>query len=212
MDDINVMQSPVALAIMVITIGASLFAFSNEKYYNKWMLHPYYVSRGEDVYTYFTSALIHRDWMHLIFNMVSYYFFAFHLEPHIGHWQFFLLYTASMILSDVPSVIKHKNNPGYRSLGASGAVSAVVFSAILYDPLAQMGILILPVMMPAYIFGVLYLVYCHFASKHARDHVNHDAHLFGALTGVVITAILHPSVLGSFVTQVSGAIQSFLHR
>lgn len=203
---------PIASLIMAITIGASLFAFSNESYYNKWMLHPYYVSRGEDVYTYFTSALIHNDWMHLIFNMLSYYFFAFSLEGHLGHWQFGLLYIASMALSDIPTVIKHKNNPGYRCLGASGAVSAVIFGAILFDPLMQMGVMILPVMMPAWIFGILYLVYCHFASKHARDHVNHDAHLFGALTGLVLTAILHPGVLGQFVNSISGAIQSFLHQ
>lgn len=206
-----IVNFPVASLIMAITIGASLFAFSNEKYYNKWMLHPYYVSRGEDVYTYFTSALIHADWMHLIFNMMSYFFFAFSLEKDLGHWQFGLLYTASMILSDIPTVIKHKNNPGYRCLGASGAVSAVIFGAILFDPLMRMGIIMLPIMMPAYIFGILYLVYCHFASRHARDHVNHDAHLFGALCGLVITAILHPGILGSFAEQVSGAIRSYLH-
>jgi membrane associated rhomboid family serine protease len=96
-------------------------------------------------------------------------------------------------------------------LGASGAVSAVIFGAILFNPLAQMGVMFLP-MMPAWIFGILYLIYCHFASRHARDHVNHDAHLFGALCGLVITAILHPGILGSFAEQVSGAIQSFLHR
>jgi len=203
---------PVASLIMAITIGFSLFAFSNEKYHNKWMLHPYYVARGEDVYTYFTSALIHGDWMHLIFNMVSYFFFAFNLEGQLGHWQFGLLYTASMVLSDVPTVIKHKNNPGYRCLGASGAVSAVIFGAILFNPLDKMGLMFLPIMIPAWIFGILYLIYCHFASRHARDHVNHDAHLFGALTGLILTSILHPGILGTFAGQISGAIQSYFHR
>src|ERR1700744_6019507 len=206
-----IVNFPVASLIMAITIGASLFAFSNEKYHNKWMLQPYYVARGEDVYTYFTSALIHADWMHLIFNMLSYYFFAFALEAKLGHWQFALLYTASMVLSDIPTVIKHKNNPGYRCLGASGAVSAVIFGAILFFPTSEMQLMILPIPMQAWIFGILYLVYCHFASKRGRDHVNHDAHLFGAISGIVITIILHPSVLGDFVNQVSGAIQSHFH-
>jgi membrane associated rhomboid family serine protease len=210
-DQINYLNYPVALAIMVITIGASLFAFSNEKYYNKWMLHPYYVAKGEDVYTYFTSALIHADWMHLIFNMMSYYFFAFGLERQLGHWQFGVLYMASMVLSDIPTVIKHKNNPGYRCLGASGAVSAVIFGYIMFNPTDKMGIMLLPFMMPAWIFGILYLVYCHFASKRGRDHINHDAHLFGAITGVVITVLLHPSVLGEFAGKISGAVQSYLH-
>jgi len=205
-------DAPVALIIMVITIGASLFAFSNEEYYNKWMLRPYDVSRKKNVYTLITSGLIHRDWMHLFFNMFSYYFFAFNLEKQFGHWQFALLYILSLVLSDIPSVIKHKNDPWYRSLGASGAVSAVVFSAILFNPLDKMGIMILPVMMPAYIFGILYLVYCHFASKHARDHVNHDAHLFGALSGILITIILRPDIAHSFIGQVSGAVQSIFHR
>jgi membrane associated rhomboid family serine protease len=203
--------APVAVIIMVVTIGASLFAFSNEKYYNKWMFQPYYVARGEDVYTIFTSALIHRDWMHLIFNMASYSFFAFRLEVQFGHWQFAVLYILSMVLSDVSTLIKHKDNAWYRSLGASGAVSAVVFSAILFNPLDEMGLIMLPVMIPAYIFGILYLIYCHFASRHARDHVNHDAHLFGALSGIVITIILRPDVVHPFVNSVSGAIRSYLH-
>ncbi len=205
-DQVNYLDYPVALVIMVITIGASLFAFSNEKYYNKWMLYPYYVSRGEEVYTYFTSALIHADWMHLIFNMMSYYFFAFALEGQLGHWQFAVLYMASMALSDIPTVIKHKNNPSYRCLGASGAISAVIFGAILFNPTMRMGVMFIPIPMPAWVFGILYLVYCHFAAKRGRSHINHDAHLFGAVTGLVLTILLHPSVVGSFITQIKGSI------
>lgn len=210
-EQINYLNYPVALTIMVITIGVSLFAFSNEKYHDKWMLHPYYVSRGEDVYTYFTSALIHADMMHLIFNMMSFYFFAFGLEGQLGHWQFGLLYIVSMVASDIPTVIKHKNNPGYRCLGASGAVSAVIFGSILFNPLDKMGVMFLPVMIPAWIFGILYLVYSNYASKRGRGHINHDAHLFGALTGLVLTSALHWGVLGTFAAQISEAIRSYLH-
>jgi membrane associated rhomboid family serine protease len=149
--------------------------------------------------------------MHLLFNMFSYFFFAFPLEGMLGHWQFGLLYVVSLVLSDIPSVIKHKNDPWYRSLGASGAVSAVVFSYIMFNPMSTMQLMILPIPMPAIVFGILYLVYCHFASKHARDHVNHDAHLFGALSGVVITIILQPGVISLFASQVSAAVQSHLH-
>jgi membrane associated rhomboid family serine protease len=203
--------APVAVVILVITIGATLFVFSNEAYFGKWMLRPYDVSRGKNYYTLLTSALIHKDWMHLFFNVFSFVFFAFRLEQNLGHWQFGVLYILSMVLSDIPSVIKHKDDPGYRSLGASGAVSAVVFGSILFDPLSTITIMVLPIPMPAYVFGVLYLVYCHFASKQARDHVNHDAHLFGALSGIVITIILHPSVLHDFIGSVSGAIGSHFH-
>src|SRR3978361_680253 len=99
--------APVASIIFVITIITTLLAFSNEDLYGKLMLHPYSVYRGKNLYTLITSGLIHKDWMHLFFNMLSYYFFAFQLEPVLGHWQFGLLYTVSLILSDLPTVRKH---------------------------------------------------------------------------------------------------------
>jgi membrane associated rhomboid family serine protease len=203
--------APVASFIFAITIAATLLAFNNDDLKAKWMLHPYSIHRKKNVFTLITSGLIHSDWMHLFFNMLSYYFFAFTLETRIGHWQFGLLYVASLVLSDLPSVAKHKNDYWYHSLGASGAVSAVIFSFIMYDPMTKMMIMPLPFEIWAIIFGVLYLVYCHYASKHARDNVNHDAHFFGALCGVFITVILHPEVLPQFIHQLSGGVQSILH-
>ncbi|WP_183557187.1 rhomboid family intramembrane serine protease [Mucilaginibacter sp. SP1R1] len=203
--------TPLASVIFAITLITSLLAFYNQNLYGKMMLHPYTVSRGHQIYTIFTSGLIHKDMMHLMFNMLSYYFFAFRLEQQMGHWQFAVLYIVSLILSDMPSVIKHKENYSYYSLGASGAISAVIFGAILYSPLDRMGILILPILIPAYVFGILYLVYCSYASKYARDNINHDAHLYGALSGLMITILLNPAVLPQFIQQISGAIQSLLH-
>jgi len=205
------MEAPVATFIFIITIITSLLAFSNENLYGKLMLHPYSVYRGTNVYTLITSGLIHKDWMHLIFNMLSYYFFAFQLEQTIGHWQFGVLYMASLVLSDLPSVVKHKDDFWYNSLGASGAISAVIFSYILYSPMSMMLIMPLPIPIPAIIFGVLYLVYCSYASRYSRDNINHDAHLFGALCGVFITIILNPKVVPIFVQQITMAIQSHLH-
>jgi membrane associated rhomboid family serine protease len=205
------MEAPVALFILVITVITSLLAFSNENLYGKLMLHPYSVYRGNNTYTLITSGLIHKDWMHLIVNMISYYCFAFQLEGYLCHWQFGLLYTARLILSDLPSVIKHKNDFWYNSLGASGAVSAVVFSYILFNPMAGMYIMPFPFAIKAIIFGVLYLVYCSYASKYSRDNINHDAHLFGALCGVAITIILNPKIVPVFVHQITEGVQSFLH-
>ena len=201
-------MAPVASFIFALTLGASLWAFGDENIYARFILNPYNVSRGERVYTVVTSGLIHKDWNHLFFNMLSYFFFAFSLEGFIGHWQFGLLYVLSLILSDLPSIQKHKNDIWYNSLGASGAISAVIFSYIMYDPLVSLGIMFIPIPIPAYIFGILYLVYCHFASKHARDNVNHDAHLFGALSGVIITIALNPHIVHDFVEKLSLAIQS----
>jgi membrane associated rhomboid family serine protease len=205
------MMAPVASFIFVITILTSIMAFSNENLYGNMVLHPYSVYRKQRVYTVITSGLIHNDWMHLFFNMLSYYFFAFQLEAVLGHWQFGLLYVASLILSDLPTVYKHKNDDRYHSLGASGAVSAVIFSAILFNPLAKMMIMPIPIGIPAVLFGALYLVYCSYASKYGRDNINHDAHLFGALSGLLITIVLYPHIVNSFLMEISGGVQSLFH-
>ncbi|TEW66985.1 rhomboid family intramembrane serine protease [Mucilaginibacter phyllosphaerae] len=195
------LATPVASIIFAITLATSLWAFSNEEIYARFILNPYGVSRGQRVYTIITSGLIHKDWNHLFFNMLSYYFFAFQLEALLGHWQFGVLYVLSLILSDLPSIQKHKEDIWYNSLGASGAISAVIFSFIMFAPTASMGLMFIPIPIPAWIFGILYLVYCHFASKHARDNVNHDAHLYGAISGVVITFALHHDIINEFIRQ-----------
>jgi membrane associated rhomboid family serine protease len=198
-------MAPVASFIFALTIACSLLAFSNDELYGKMILHPYSVARKHNVFTVITSGLIHADWMHLFFNMFSFFAFAFKLEVLMGHWQFGLLYFVSLILSDLPTIAKHKNNYGYHSLGASGAVSAVIFGYILYSPLSTLMIIPIPIPIYAIVFGVLYLIYCHFASKHARDNINHDAHFYGALCGLFITAILHPDILPAFVQKISAA-------
>jgi len=203
--------APVASIIFAVTIAISLFAFYNDNLYTRFILQPYNVSRGKSVYTLITSGFIHADWMHLLFNMMTFYFFAFNLEVSIGHWQFALLYGVSLILSDLPSVIKHKNDFWYRSLGASGAISAVVFSAILFRPLDGMSLMFLPISIPAVLFGVLYLVYCSYASKKGIGNINHDAHFFGALSGILITIILVPQIIPFFVHSVTAGVQSLLH-
>src|SRR6201996_1564264 len=203
--------APVASAIFAITLIVTFIAFYNDELYDKLILQPYNVSRGKYVYTLITSGFIHADWMHLLFNMMTYFFFAFQLEATLGHWQFGFLYMVSLILSDLPSVVKHKNDLWYRSLGASGAISAVVFSAILFNPLGKMGLLFIPVQIPAVLFGILYLIYCSYASKKGQGNINHDAHLFGALSGIMITVILIPQVVPYFFHTVTAGVQSLLH-
>lgn len=204
--------SPVACIIAAITLIATIIAFYNDEAYDRLILHPYNVSRGKYVYTLITSGLIHADIMHLLFNAITYYFFAFNLERILGHWQFALLYILSLILSDLPSVVKHKNDFWYRSLGASGAISGVVFSAILFNPLAGMGLIFIPgVNIPAFLFGVLYLVYCSYASKRGQGNINHDAHMYGALSGVMITVLLVPQVVPYFFHTITTGVQSWLH-
>jgi len=196
-------NTPVASLIFVFTIVTSLYAFNDNGLFGKFMLHPYSVSRKHKVYTLITSGLIHADWMHLIFNMMSFYFFAFRLESLMGSWQFGLLYFVSLILSDIPSVIKHKDDMWYNSLGASGAISAVIFSFILFYPMSKMIIFPLPIPIWAWLFGILYLAYCWQMSRNAKDHINHDAHLFGALSGLIITVLLVPGIIPNFIARLT---------
>lgn len=193
--------APVASALFVLNIVLSLMAFYNERMYSEFMLHPYSVARGQKLWTVITSGFIHRDWSHLLFNMLSFYFFAFQLEAILGHWQFALLYMASLILSDLPTVGKHKDDYWYHSLGASGAISAVVFSYILFNPLTKMIIFPIPIPIPALLYGVVYLVYCAYASRQSRDSINHDAHFFGAISGIMITILLYHDVVPLFLRQ-----------
>jgi membrane associated rhomboid family serine protease len=198
--------TPVASIVFIFTIVTSIYAFNDSSLYGKFMLHPYSVSRRHKVYTLITSGLIHADWMHLIFNMMTFFFFAFQLEAMIGSWQFGMVYFVSLVLSDIPSVMKHKNDMWYNSLGASGAISGVLFSYILFQPFSSMMIFPIPIPIWAIIFGPLYLMYCVYASKQARDHINHDAHFFGALTGMIVTILIVPGVIPGFFAQLLAKI------
>lgn len=196
-------HTPVASIIFVFTIVTSIYAFSNPQIYSKFILHPYSLSRGNRYYTLISSGMIHKDWGHLLFNMLTFYFFGFALEGMLagisswGHLQFALIYLVSLILSDVNTIRKHRNDPGYYSLGASGAICAVLFSYILFQPKAMLGVfLVIP--MPAWLFGFLFLGYCMWAAKQARDGINHDAHFYGALIGIAMTLIFHPWVFSHF--------------
>lgn len=197
--------APVASIIFIFTLITSIYAFSEHSVFSKFMLHPYSVAKGYRLHTFITSGLIHADWMHLFFNMFTFFFFAFKLETMIGHWQFGVIYIVSLILSDVPTVIKHKNNYGYTSLGASGAISAVLFSYILFQPLSIIGVMFIP--MPAIVFGVLYLVYCMYMSKKSMDNINHDAHFFGAITGLILTVVLVQGIIPHFIEQLASIWQ-----
>lgn len=201
-------HTPVASFILVFTLITSIYTFSNPQLFGKFMLHPYSVSKGKNLYTILTSGIIHRDWMHLLFNMLTFFFFGFPLEQVLasisswGHIQFLLIYVLALVLSDITTIFKHKDNYGYHSLGASGAISAILFSFILFNPGMSIYLFFIPIPIPAVIFGPLYLAYCVWAANAANDSINHDAHFYGALTGLAITIILYPQVLSNFANQI----------
>ena len=200
---------PVASIIFGLTIAASLLAFRNHELLRKLMLNPFEFIHGKKYYQVITSGFIHADIQHLLFNMLSFYFFAFPLEGLmvqaagvIGHLYFGLVYIISMVLADTYTIIKQKDNPSYFSLGASGAVTAVIFSAILFEPMNKIYLMFIPIGIPAPIFAVLYVGYSIYAAKQMRGNINHEAHLGGAFSGLILTILLFQGILHHFIRAI----------
>ena len=195
MDFLPVHAAPVSSFIFLITLATSLYAlYVDTRVYQQFILHPYRFFREHRYYTLITSGLVHAGLLHLALNMFTYYFSAFVLEAiFLGSARFLILYILGLVISDVPSLIRYRNRPEYRSLGASGAVSAVIFSFIALNPFQKIYLYIFPA--PAWLFGVLYLVYSFFAGRNDPRPINHDAHFWGALTGLILTWIWFPDSL-----------------
>jgi membrane associated rhomboid family serine protease len=159
--------------------------------------------RKKEYYRIFSHAFIHADLWHLLFNMFSFYSFAFILESYLGHTKFFIVYFGSILASVYTCILKNQMNPVYRSLGASGGVSGVIFSFILFQPMSKIGIMFIPVGIPAFVFGFLYLAYSYYSAENQYDNINHEAHFYGAVAGLVITAIFEPGVVPHFIQAIS---------
>ncbi len=183
-----------AMLIFVATIAASAIGlWLQPRLVDRCVLRPYWLGRRREWHTLITSGFVHKDVAHLLFNMLSYWFFAFQLEGRIGAAAFVALYFAALVLSNLPTVIKHRNDPAYGSLGASGAISAVLFASIVYFPDQQLMILPLPVPIPAPLFAVAYVGYSWWSARRATDGINHDAHLSGALLGLLFVLVHEPA-------------------
>jgi membrane associated rhomboid family serine protease len=186
----------ITLIIIIITAIISFSAFSNQKVIDDLIFYPPAITQQNQWYRFFTCGLIHADITHLLFNMFSLYMFGEYVEKSFadpilfaekGKWLYILMYVLALFVCLLPTFFKHKNDYYYRSLGASGAVSAVVFAGILLDPTARMGLFFIPPIIPGYIFGPLYLILSTYLEKQAKDNVNHSAHIWGALFGIAFT-------------------------
>jgi membrane associated rhomboid family serine protease len=201
------MELSVTIGIIIITVGVSLYSMRQASIQYSLTMNPYMITKRGQYYRLVTSGFIHNDHMHLLFNMFTFYFFGSQLEyifnyifGGLGTVYFIAMYILGIIVSDIPTLLKHQNNHAYNSLGASGAVSAIVFGCILFQPLQDLclyGILCLP----GFIFGSLYVIYSYYSSKRSKDKINHDAHLFGALFGLVFCIVLYPDVIPIFIEQ-----------
>jgi membrane associated rhomboid family serine protease len=196
-------QLSAALVIFVATIAISLIGlFGSPQLIERSLFRPYWFQRRKEYSTVIMSGFVHADLMHLIFNMMTFYFFAFPLERYIGTLRFVVLYLAGLLISHAGTYYKQRSNPEYACLGASGAISAVLFAAIVYFPQQSLFILPIPVPIPAPLFAVLYLAYTYYASKHPHGRINHDAHLGGAITGLLFVAVTAPRAYGNLLQSI----------
>lgn len=197
----------VSYIIIAITALVSFYAFSNAEVMRRFIMNPYLVKTRGQYYRFITSGFLHKDHVHLIFNMIALYFFGPIVETiftavfgPLGAVYFVVLYLIALVVSDIPSYFKHAGSPGYNSLGASGAVSAVVFAFILFLPLEKICLYFV-LCINGFILGIIYLVYSYYQGKKGGDLINHDAHLYGAVFGMVFCIVLYPNSIFVFWEQ-----------
>lgn len=193
------------LVIIAITCLASFIAFGNRKLMDAMIFWPPAVTRGHDYSRFLTYGFVHADGRHLLFNMVTLFFFGRAMEgfinAHIGAYGFAFFYVLGLIVSIMPTYLRHRDDENYRSLGASGAVSAVLFAFILLRPWSTIIIIAFP--LPAIVYAVLYLGYTIWMDRRNADRINHSAHLWGAAYGVVFLIVMDPRVIGVFLDELS---------
>ena len=170
--------------IAIATVAVSFLCFRDGQLFDKLSLRPYRMVRHGEWHRIVTHGFVHADWVHLGF----------------GGWAFLALYFGGMAAASVSDVVRYRNNPAYASIGASGAVSAVLFSAIFLNPWDKI-LLFAVIPIPGIIFGLLYLAYCQYMARRGGDNINHSAHFYGAVFGFIFPAILHPQLIRAFLSH-----------
>ncbi len=195
----------ISLSIIAVTAIVTLFGFSDPVLFDRCKFNAYDIRHSNQWYRFFSYGLFHANWLHLIVNMVVLYSFGPVVEKayrYYFHGQyilyFLLLYIGALLLSVLPSYRKHQNDVFYNAVGASGAISAIVLVSILVNPVQKIFLFFIPIGIPGPIFGLLYLVYEAYMAKRGQDNIGHDAHLWGAIFGLVFTIALKPATVTAF--------------
>lgn len=194
---------PIATYLLIaVTVLVSWMAFNNPRLMERLILWPPAIERNKQYDRLVTHGFIHADMQHLVFNMITLFFFGRAIEPvfasRIGTVGFVLFYLSAIVMAILPTYIKHRHDANYRSLGASGAVSAMVFAFILFSPWSLMFV---PIPVPAIVYAVGYVAYSIWMDKRGGGNINHSAHLWGAAYGVMFTLLMEPRVFGYFLQR-----------
>ncbi len=214
------MSISITIIIIIITAVISFIAFSNHELMDKLIFYPPAIAEQKQWYRFFSNGLIHADIPHLAFNMLSLYFFgdlvnsAFvQIFNSSGTLLYLVMYVSSLAVCLIPTYMSNKSNYYYRSLGASGAVSAVIFAGIFLYPEQPLGLLFLPIQIPGFIFGPLYLIITAYFAKRGGSHINHSAHLWGALYGIVFLIVMSFALHTGFnpITHFIDAIKNYFN-
>lgn len=215
------MELSVTLIIIIVTTLVSIGGFSSPKIIEDLIFYPPAVTQQKQWWRFLTCGLIHADFGHLILNMYALYIFGVTVERSFieifgqyGNLIYLLMYVSALVVCLLPTYKKQKNNYYYRSLGASGAVSAVVFCFILLAPLQKLGLLFIPIMIPGFIFGALYLIASSIFDKKSAGNINHSAHIWGAIYGIVFLTVASYffssfPVLPNFIQQIQEWLRTF---
>lgn len=183
------MENLFLFAIILVNVLFSSKGFNDESFFRKYQFHVGSIRAGEQI-RMVSSGFLHGDEMHLAFNMITLYFFAPYVYEYLNNFSFLLVYFASLIFGSLLTMVFHGNEYSYRAVGASGAVTGIVYSAILLEPRIMIYGFI-----PGYLFGILYLLYSIYGMKSRTDNIGHTAHFGGAIGGYAITLIKNPALI-----------------
>jgi membrane associated rhomboid family serine protease len=212
------MELSITLIIIIITCIVSLLAFNNQRITEDLIFYPPAITNNNQWYRFLSCGLIHADAGHLIFNMLSLYMFGRFVEVQFisifgesGRWLYLLMYVLALAVSLLPTYFKNRENYYYRSLGASGAVSAVVFAGLMIAPYVEVGLFLIPPIIPGFIFGPLYLLISFYLDRRGGGNINHSAHIWGAVFGIVFIIVAGRTVgfnaIQEFINGVHGWLQ-----